>query len=61
MPCPEYLRLRQHYEVAIRRWGQVLLSPQTNLVGVLFRHAEEINQKALCERDTAKERLDAHQ
>jgi hypothetical protein len=46
MHCPEYQRLRQHYEVAIRRWGQVLLSPQATLVGALFRQAEEIKQKA---------------
>jgi hypothetical protein len=25
MPCPEYNRLRQHYEAALRDWGHVLL------------------------------------
>jgi hypothetical protein len=32
-PCPEYLRLQEHYEAALRRWGYVLQSQHAGLVG----------------------------
>jgi hypothetical protein len=60
MPCPEYNRLRQHYEAALRHWGHVILSPDARLVGARARQAAEIRQTAFGERDAAKERLDAH-
>jgi hypothetical protein len=60
MSCPEYNRLRQHYEAAIRHWGRVILSPDDNLVGALARQAAEIRQKAYVERDAAKKRLSDH-
>jgi hypothetical protein len=60
MSCPEYNRLRQHYEAALRYWGHVLLSPDANLVGAPARQATEIKQKAYTERNAAKERLGAH-
>jgi hypothetical protein len=60
MLCPEYLRLRRHYEAAIRHWGHVLLSPQADLVGALARQTDEIKQKAFDDRNAAKERLRAH-
>jgi hypothetical protein len=39
VPCLEYLRLRQHYEAAIRHWVHVLLSSDAHLVGALARQA----------------------
>jgi hypothetical protein len=60
MPCPEYLRLQQHYEGAIRHWGYVILSPDAHLVGALARQAAEVKRKAFDERNAAKERLSAH-
>jgi hypothetical protein len=60
MSCPEYNRLRQHYETALRNWGHVLLSADANLVGALARQAAAIRQTAFEERNAAKERLDAH-
>jgi hypothetical protein len=60
MLCPEYKRLLQHYEAALRRWGQVLLATDSNLVGAAARQAAAIRQTAFEERNTAKERMDAH-
>ncbi len=60
MSCPENDRLRQHYETALRHWGNVVLSPDAHLVGARARQAAEIKQKAFDERNAAKERLDAH-
>ncbi len=60
MVCPEYNRLRQHYEAAIRHWGHVLLAPDAKLVGALARQTAEVKRKAFQERDAAKERLSAH-
>jgi hypothetical protein len=60
MPCPEYLRLRQHYEAALRHWGHVMLSPDAHLVGALSRRAAEIKQKAFDARDAAKKHLSDH-
>jgi hypothetical protein len=60
VPCPEYNRLRQHYEAALRHWGHLLLSLDARLVGTVARQAAEIKQKAFDERNAAKERLSAH-
>ena len=61
MSCPENDRLRQHYDVALRRWGQVLLSADSPLaIGAVARQAAAIRQTAFEERNAAKERLDAH-
>jgi hypothetical protein len=60
MLCPEYLRLHQHYEAAIRQWGHIMLSPDVKLVGALTRQAAEIRQKVFAERDAAKKRLSVH-
>jgi hypothetical protein len=54
MPCPEYDRLRLLYEAALRQWGLVLFAPEAHRVGT------EARQKALDERNAAKERLRAH-
>lgn len=60
MSCPEYNRLLLHYEAALRRWGDALLSPDASLVGTAARRAAEIKQKAFDKRNAAKERLSAH-
>jgi hypothetical protein len=61
MPCPEYARLRQLYEAALRHWGQILLSSEgTELVGAPGRLAAELKQKALYERDAANGRMRLH-
>jgi hypothetical protein len=54
MRCPEYLRLREEYEVALRRWGHVMLSPDVH------RLSAEIKQKVFGERNAAKKLLDDH-
>jgi hypothetical protein len=53
MYCPEYNRLRQRYEAAIRFWGHAVLSPDA-------RETAEIKQEAYRERDAAKRRLSDH-
>jgi hypothetical protein len=60
MFCPEYNRLQPHYEAAVRRWGNVLLSSGDALVGTAARQAVEVKRKAFEERNAAKERLTAH-
>jgi hypothetical protein len=60
MSCPEYNRLRQHYQEALRHWGHVLFSLDAHLVGTAARKAAEIKQKAFEERNAAKERWTSH-
>jgi hypothetical protein len=60
MPCPEYDRLRQHYEAALRRWQHVLLSLDAQPLGTAATQTAGIKQKAFDERNAAKERLSAH-
>jgi len=60
MRCPEYLRLRQHYEAALRHWGHVILSTDADVVGKLGRQAAEIKETAFAERNAAKKRVDDH-
>jgi hypothetical protein len=57
MYCPEYIRLRQLYEVAIRQWGHVMLSPDSDS---LIPEGVEIKEKAYRARDEAKKRLNDH-
>jgi len=57
MYCPEYNRLRQLYEVAIRNWGLVIFSPDSNSLIAL---TAEIKDKAYRDRDDAKRRLSDH-
>jgi hypothetical protein len=54
MACPEYNRLRQLYEAALRRWAHVRFSSDARLVGT------EDRQKVFDERSAAKERLSTH-
>ena len=55
MSCPEYLRLRQHYLAALRRWGQ------TEAMGAAKPEIAEIKEKALNERNAANERMRLHE
>jgi hypothetical protein len=52
MTCPEYLRLREDYEMALRRWSRVALFDAVTSI--------EIKQQAYEERDGAKGKLDRH-
>jgi hypothetical protein len=58
--CPEYVGLRQRYEAALRHWGQVLLSQDTELVGWQARQRAQLMQNALDERDAANQRICLH-
>ena len=58
--CPEYLRLRQLYEAALRRWVQNNSLSGSELVGESARHATQVKQAASIERDAAKERFEVH-
>jgi hypothetical protein len=62
MLCPKYTRLRQCYEAALRKWGEVLLFSQgTDLHGAAGRLPEHMRQKAYEERDAAKEQMSLHE
>jgi hypothetical protein len=62
MSCPEYLRLRQHYDAALQRWAQIELSSyRPGLIDASARLAELVRQKALDERNAATQRLRFHE
>jgi hypothetical protein len=61
MLCPVYLRLRQHYEAALRRWAQADSASNKRNSDASARLALEIEHKALNERNAAKERMSLHQ
>jgi hypothetical protein len=62
MSCPEYLRLRQHYDVALQRWAETeLSSDRPEVIVASARLAEVIRQKALNERNAAIERMRLHE
>ena len=60
MSCPEYTRLRWEYEVALRRWGDLLLAQLAEPVGWDFKRAVELRKNAVDERDAADKRLEDH-
>jgi hypothetical protein len=61
MLCPEYLRLRQLYEAALRRFTHIELSSHgRDLSDTSARLAAEIKQKALDETNAALERMRLH-
>jgi hypothetical protein len=60
MLCPEYIRLRQDYEAAIRHWGHVILSADAQPVGAHSRQAARIKENAFLKRNAAMERVNAH-
>ena len=49
-PCPEYVYLRQQYEAALQRWGNVLLSQHAGLVGEDVQNALKHRKNAADER-----------
>jgi hypothetical protein len=61
MTCPEYVRLRQIYEAALRHWGQFMWSSKVAAPGVPERRDAETKQRAFFARNEASERLSAHQ
>jgi hypothetical protein len=60
LSCPEYTRLRQHYESVLRHWGDVLLSQDYDLVRVSALKRSQLMQNALDQRDAARERVCVH-
>jgi hypothetical protein len=56
MPCPEYLRLEQRYEAALRDWVQSL-----QLFGQPKYLTMQARQKALDERNAAKNHVWVHE
>jgi hypothetical protein len=61
MTCPEYERLRQLYEAALRHWGHLLWSSKADVPSVPARLLSEMKQRAFFERNEAHERMLAHQ
>jgi hypothetical protein len=63
MRCSEYVRLRQHYEAALRRWAQLGLSAEEehkeDFVDTTVRLA--VKQKAFEERNAAYVRIALHE
>ena len=60
IPCPEYTRLRWEYEVALRRWGDLLLAQLAEPVGWDFKRAVELRKNAVDEKDATDKRLEDH-
>lgn len=58
MSCPEYLRLRQHYELALRRWAHVEWSSRGDTPA---RLALAIRETAMNERNAARNRMCLHE
>jgi hypothetical protein len=58
--CPEYVSLRLYQEVALRRWGDLLLAQREEPAGWGFQRAVELRKKAADERDAANKRLENH-
>jgi hypothetical protein len=60
MPCPEYIRLRTHYEAALRRWGDLLLAQRAGLLVGDVERALEIRKDAADARDATSKRVEEH-
>jgi hypothetical protein len=62
MSCSEYLRIRQHYDAALRRWAQIELSSHKfEVFDASARLADKVRQKALDERNEARQRMRLHE
>ena len=59
MSCLEKARLQQLYEAALRRWG--LIHDASRISGDNTWLVQEVERRALIERDAAKDRLELHQ
>lgn len=62
MSCPEYVRFRQIYDKALRRWGKVFLSPseEPGFAKLAAWQIDELKRRTLDERDIAKGRMCLH-
>jgi hypothetical protein len=61
MECSEHSRLSQQYEAALRSWAQVELAlKKSGLPDATRRLAQEIEKKALQERNAAYARMRLH-
>jgi hypothetical protein len=60
MACPEYERLRQLYEAALRHWGHLQWSAKADVPGVPLHLLSVMKQRAFIERNEARERMRAH-
>ena len=60
MPCPEYMRLRQLYEAALRGWGDVLLAQHAGLLAGDVQSALKYRKNVADERDAANKRMKDH-
>ena len=58
--CPEYSSLRLEHDVALRRWGVLLLTQREDLAGEGFQRAAELRKNAADERGAADRRLEGH-
>jgi hypothetical protein len=62
MECSEYLQLSQRYGAALRRWAQAELSlKKSDLPETIRRLGQEIERKALEEKNAAYVRMTLHQ
>ena len=60
--CAEYVQLRQRYGAALRRWAQAELSlSKGDLPMSIRRLGQEIERKALEEKNAAYSRMVLHQ
>jgi hypothetical protein len=60
MTCPEYQRLLQVYEAALRRWEQAMWSSKAAAAGKPERLASEMKERAYFDRNEAHGQLRAH-
>jgi hypothetical protein len=58
MSCLEKVRLQQLYDAALRRWWQIHHASQMS--GDNTWLVQEVERRALIERDEAKDRLELH-
>jgi hypothetical protein len=59
MGCLERVRLQQLYDAAVRRWG--LIHNASQISGDNTWLVQEVERRALIERDAAKDRLELHE
>jgi hypothetical protein len=62
MLCVKYMQLSQHYTAALRRWSQAEMSlKKTGMSDSARRLSQEVEKKALEERNAAYARMLFHQ
>jgi hypothetical protein len=59
--CPEYERLRESYEFAVKDWVRIMLAFEPALEGLAGMQARYRRQKALGKRNLADELMTAHE